>query len=374
MESLSRSFGLIFMSKNYAVIMAGGRGERFWPQSRQARPKHLLPIVGDAPMVTQTMMRLEGLMPPEQIFILTNVEHVAAIRAACPAIPAEQIVGEPVGRDTAAAAALAALLVRRRDPDGVLALLPADAAIHNAAGFRATLGAAFATAAQQEAIITIGVKPSYPATGYGYLQCGKKLGDQTGQPWFKVEKFVEKPDLPTAERYLAEGGYFWNVGMFISRASVLHAAFQQYAPAIAAGMQDMQTQLGRGIALPEVLSVAYPGLPKISVDYAVMEKAGNVAVFEAAFDWDDVGEWPALVRHATADAAGNVARGEVALHDSSENIVISEGGHLIALLGVKDLVVVHTPDATLVCPKSRAQDLKKLLQNVAAKPGSAKWL
>ncbi len=362
------------MSKNYAVILAGGRGERFWPQSRQARPKHLLPIVGDQPMVAQTVARLVGLVPPEQIYILTNVEHVAAVRAACPTIPAEQIVGEPVGRDTAAAAALAALLVQRRDPAGLLALLPADAAIHNAVGFRASLGAAFATAAQQDFIITIGVKPAYPATGYGYLQCGQKLGEQAGQPWFKVEKFVEKPDRATAERYLAQGGYFWNVGMFISRAAVLLAAFQLYAQGLALGLQDLAARLTKGVKLSDALGAIYPGLTKISVDYAVMEKAANVVVFEAAFDWDDVGEWPALVRHAGADAAGNVTRGDVALHDARDNIVITEAGHLVALLGVQDLVVVHTPDATLVCPKTRAQDLKKLLQNVAAQPRGASWL
>jgi mannose-1-phosphate guanylyltransferase len=362
------------MSKNYAVIMAGGRGERFWPQSRQARPKHLLPIVGNEPMVAQTVARLQGLVPPEQIFILTNIEHVAAVRSACPTIPAAQIIGEPVGRDTAAAAALAALLVWRSDQAGVLALLPADAAIHNDAGFRASLGAAFATAAQQEYIVTIGVKPSYPATGYGYLRFGSKLGEQTGQPWFKVDKFVEKPNLATAENYLAQGGYFWNVGMFTVRATTLIAAFEQHVPAIAVGMKELDKQLAGGTTMPDALAAVYPGLPKISVDYAVMEKASNVAVFEAAFDWDDVGEWPALVRHAQADASGNVTRGNTALFEAKDNIVISEGGHLVALLGVQDLVVVQTPDATLVCPKSRAQDLKKLLQKVAAQPGGANWL
>jgi mannose-1-phosphate guanylyltransferase len=162
--------------------------------------------------------------------------------------------------------------------------------------------------------------------------------------------------------------------MFISRASVLIDAFRQHAPAIAAGMKDLDARWQGETALSVALAAVYPGLSKISVDYAVMEKAANVAVFEAAFDWDDVGEWPALVRHAQADGAGNVTRGNVALHDARDNIVISEGGHLVALLGVQDLVVVQTADATLVCPKSRAQDLKKLLQNVAAQPGGAKWL
>ena len=362
------------MSHYYTVILAGGRGERFWPQSRQTRPKHLLPIVGDRPMVAQTVARLAGLTPPDRVFILTNVEHVAAIRAACPEIPAEQIIGEPVGRDTAPAAALAALLVRRRDPNGVVALLAADAAIHDAAGFRSVMGAVFATAARQEYIFTVGIPPAYPAIAYGYLQRGEKLGECEGHPWFRVGKFVEKPDLPKAERYLAEGGYWWNAGIFVARASLLEAAFLQYAPAIAAGMADLNTRLDSGVALPEALAAVYPNLTKISLDYAVMEKAANVAVFAASFDWDDVGEWPALVRHAQPDAAGNVARGDVALCEARGNLVLGEPGHLIALLGVEDLVVVHTPEATLVCPKSRAQELKKLLQVVAAKPGGARWL
>jgi mannose-1-phosphate guanylyltransferase len=362
------------MSNYYAVILAGGRGERFWPQSRQATPKHLLPIVGDRPMVAQTIERLAGLVPPERIFILTNAEHVAAVRAVCPEIPTDQIIGEPVGRDTAPAAALAALLVKRADPDGVLALLAADAVIHDAAGFRAVMGAAFATAAQQEYIFTVGIPPAYPAIAYGYLRRGEKLGESAGRPWFRVEKFVEKPDRPTAERYLAEGGYWWNAGMFVVRASLLEAAFRQHAPVIAAGLEDLNMRLNAGAALPAALAVVYPTLTKISMDYAVMEKAANVAVFEASFDWDDVGEWPALARHLPLDATGNITRGDIVLHDARGNIVLGEPGHLIALLGVEGLVVVQTPDATLVCPKSRAQELKKLLQDVAKKPDSAQWL
>lgn len=362
------------MSTAYAVIMAGGRGERFWPQSRVARPKHLLPIVGGQPMVAQTVSRLAGLVAPERVFILTNTEHVAAIRAACPKVPSAQIIGEPVGRDTAPAAALAALLVRRKDAHGVLALLAADAAIHDAAGFRATLGAAFAAAGREDYIYTVGVPPAFPATAYGYLRLGAKLGESDGRPWYQVEKFVEKPDRATAEKYLQEGAYLWNAGIFVVRAAVLEKEFRQHAPAIADGMKELDARLNQGVSLPDALAAVYPGLTKISVDFAVMEKAAKVAVFKAAFDWDDVGEWPALVRHAQADADGNVTRGDSALHEARGNIVVGESGHLIALLGVDNLVVVQTPDATLVCPKARAQELKKLLQNVAAKPQGARWL
>jgi len=355
--------------------MAGGRGERFWPLSRQARPKHLLPIVGDRPMVTQTLARLGPLVPPKRVFVLTNIAHAKAVGRACRKVPATQIIGEPMGRDTAPAAALAALLVRRQDPDGVLALLPADAAIHDAAGFRAVLGAAFATAAANDVIITIGIPPTYPATGYGYLQRGERLGECAGKPWHRVRRFVEKPDAKTAERYLAEGGYFWNAGMFVARASVLEAAFRLHAPEIACGVEKIAAALKRKVPLKTALAKAYPLLPKISLDYAVMEKASNVVMFAAAFDWDDVGEWTALSRHLPkADEVGNVHSGAAVFHDAKGNIVFGKRGHLIALLGVNDMVVVQTSDATLVCPKSRAQDVKSLLQDVAALPTGARWL
>lgn len=364
----------IFMSHNYAVILAGGRGERFWPQSRIVRPKHLLPIVGDQPMIAQTVERLEGLVQPERIFILTNAEHISAVSNACPQVPPAQIIGEPVGRDTAPAAALAALLVRRHDSQGVLALLAADAAIHDATGFRRTLGAAFAAAAREDYIYTVGIPPAYAATAYGYLRLGKKLGESEGSPWFQVDKFVEKPNQVTADGYIQDGNYLWNAGMFVVRAAVLESAFSQHAPAIAEGMKDLNTRLDKGATLIDALGAVYPGLTKISVDFAVMEKADKVAVFKAAFDWDDVGEWPALIRHGKPDATGNITRGEVALHEAHGNIVVTESGHLVALLGVDDLVVVQTADATLVCPKSRAQELKKLLQTVAAKPTGTRWL
>ncbi len=361
------------MNNFYAVIMAGGRGERFWPQSTPERPKHLLPIVGEEPMIAQTVARLAGLVPPERIFILTNARHVAAVQAACPAVPKDQVVGEPMGRDTAAAAALAALLVRQRDPQGVLALLPADAAVHDAAAYRATLHAAFAVAEKRDEIITVGVRPTHPATGYGYLRRGQRLGESEGLPWFRVEQFVEKPDLATAERYVAEGIYLWNAGMFVARAGVLEAAFRVHAPAIAEGMDNIATKFN-GLLEPGRVKAAleqyYPGLPKISVDYAVMEKAPNVAAFEAAFDWDDVGEWPAIARHWPADAAANVTRGKVVLEAAHGNIVVGEAGHVVALLGVDNLVVVQTAHATLVCHKDRAQDLKKLVQKVE-NPGGA---
>ncbi len=363
------------MSNYYTVIMAGGRGERFWPESLKARPKHLLAIVGDKPMLAQTVERLSGLVPTERVFVLTNAEHVAAVRAVCPEIPAEQIIGEPVGRDTAPAAALAALLVRRRDPDGVMALLAADAAIHDAAGFRSTMEAAFSAAATQDYIFTVGVPPAFPATAYGYLRLGPKVGESMGHSWFHVDKFVEKPDRPTAERYLKEGTYLWNAGIFVVRAKVLEAALVKYATVIADGMKAVDALLDQGASLPAALAAVYPGLTKISVDFAVMEKAANVAVFKATFDWDDVGEWPAIFRHAVKDPEGNViGRSEAIFHEAKGNIVRSTPDHLVALLGVNDLVVVHTDKVTLVCPRDRAQELKQLLQKLGAKPDGAQWL
>lgn len=352
------------MPDRYVVIMAGGRGERFWPQSRLRRPKQLLPIVGDKPMLAQTLERLEGLVPMENIFVLTNAEQLEATREVCAALPAEHIVGEPVGRDTAPAVGLAALLVQRQDPEAAFAMLPADAVIHDDAGLRSVLDSAFAAAEAEEALVTVGIRPQYAATGYGYIQQGKATGEFAGRPAYVVERFVEKPDEATAKEYLESGNYYWNAGMFIWRAGVIAKALAASAPDLANSLRAMGEALDKGEALESVLEREYPDLEKISIDYAVMEKAKNVLMVESAFDWDDVGEWPALERHCEKDEAGNVVRGRAVLQDARGNLVVNEGGHLTAVLGANDLIIVQTKDATLVCPKDRAQDIKQLVKEL----------
>lgn len=356
------------MPKRFVVIMAGGRGERFWPESRVARPKQLLPIVGDKAMLAQTIDRLAGLVPAEDVFIITNAEQRAAVLEVCPELDPAKVIGEPMGRDTAAAVALATVLVRREDPQASFAMLPADAVIHDAAGLRATLETAFAAAEAEPVIATIGITATSPATGYGYIQQGTVLGDYAKRPVYKVKRFVEKPDLATAESYLASGDYFWNAGMFIWSVPSIVAELEQSTPTLWQALQAIDQGLAAGQDIDALLAEHYPKLEKISVDYAIIEKAANVVMVESAFDWDDVGEWPAVARHYPADDAGNVVRGHAELSEASDNIVYCrDDDHLVALLGVKDLIVVKTDDATLVCHKDKAQEIKNLVNKIGAK-------
>lgn len=358
------------MSKRYVVIMAGGRGERFWPVSRLARPKQLLPIVGEKAMLTQTVERLSSLVDSKDVFVITNAEQRDAVLEVCPALDPAKVIGEPVGRDTAAAVGLAAVLVRREDPGATFAMLPADAVIHDADGLCATLETAFQAAEAQSVLATVGITPDFPATGYGYIQQGDKLSDYAGRTVFKVRRFVEKPDEATARGYLESGDYFWNAGMFIWSVASIVTELQKSTPGLWTALQAIDAGLEAGQDLDSLLAGHYPNLEKISVDYAIIEKAGNVVMVESGFDWDDVGEWPAVARHYPADEAGNVVRGSAELVDARGNIVYSQDdGHLIALLGVEDLIVVQTGDATLICHKDKAQDLKALVKTIGAKEG-----
>jgi mannose-1-phosphate guanylyltransferase len=356
------------MSKQrYVIIMAGGKGERFWPQSRLSRPKHLLPIVGDKPMLTQTVERLEGMIPAEQVMIITNAEQRDAVLEICPMLPPENVIAEPVGRDTAAAVGLATVLVQQRAPEAAFAMLPADHVVHDIAGFQRTLESAFSAAEQDDALVTVGIKPEYPATGYGYIQRGEAVAEAAGADVYAVSAFKEKPDSATAVAYLKSGDYYWNAGMFFWRVPVIAAEFADHTPGLWQALGAIRKGLEAGDALDGLLAQHYPQLEKISIDYAIMVKASTVRVIESGFDWDDVGEWPAVARHFPHDDNDNVCRGEVELHDCSGNIVISNDAHVVALVGVKDLIVVRTGDATLVCPKDRAQDIKALVKQLSAK-------
>ncbi|MFP4358761.1 MAG: mannose-1-phosphate guanylyltransferase [Puniceicoccaceae bacterium] len=349
--------------------MAGGSGERFWPRSRLSRPKHLLPIVGDRPMLAQTLGRLDGLVPPERTWVITNGEQAEAVRRICPELDPEKIVAEPLGRDTAPAVALAALLVRREGGDGAFAMLPADHVIHDGEAFRADLASAFAAAERAPVIATIGIEPTFPATGYGYIEAGAGR-----EGCFAVNRFVEKPDPETARAYLESGGYFWNGGIFVWRPSTILGALAEFRPELHRDCAAIGEDLEAGAPLEKVLAMRYPGLEKISIDYAVMEKARNVVMIRSTFDWDDVGSWPAIGRHHPKDGSGNAIRGAAAVEDAADNIVYAEDGHLVGLIGVSGLVVVQTPDATLVCPRERAQDVKKLVRSIRERKDGERYL
>lgn len=362
------------MPQKFVVIIAGGKGERFWPQSRAVRPKHLLPIVGKKPMLVQTLDRVKPLVPAKNIFVITSAVQEKAVREVCTRLPKENIVAEPVGRDTAPAVGLAAAVVGARDPQGVFAVLPADHVIHDAKSYQRDLRAAFATAESAPVMVTIGIAPTEPATGFGYIQRGEAWQQFDGSQVFRVKRFVEKPSLEVAKGYLAGGDYVWNAGMFVWSVPVVKAALAQHAPELDAGFKPIRTALAKRKPLAPVLKKVYPKLAKISVDYALLEKSTNVVVLPSTFDWDDVGAWPAVPKHYEKDASGNVTRGRTIIEAGSNNIVFSEGKHLLTVLGADDLIVVHTADATLVAPKSKAQEIKLLLKRIEAEKDGQRWL
>lgn len=335
----------------YAFILAGGRGERFWPLSTFKRPKQFVSLFGGKPLLAHAVERLAGLVPAERIHIITSADLVPATRDALPCLPESNILGEPVGRDTAAAVALACGVVRAKDPQGVVAILPADPLIGDVPAFRAALADACAVAAREPVIATLGIAPTFPATGYGYIECGDPLEASETTPMRHVRRFVEKPDLATAQAYLATGAFVWNAGMFIWRAEVMAEAFRRHAP-----------QWLPLIDAPTRMAEVYPILPKLSVDYAIMEKSDNLVVARGDFGWDDVGTLPALARQFPADTEGNVTIAPTFALDAHGNIVAAEDAeHATALLGVDDLIVVHTDKATLVCAKAAADRLKALV-------------
>jgi mannose-1-phosphate guanylyltransferase len=362
------------MAERFVVIIAGGRGERFWPESRAHRPKHLLPIVGEHPLLRQTLDRIRSLVPPRNTFVITSLSQEKGVRSCCRRLPAENVVVEPVGRDTGPAVALAATLVERRDPAGVFAILPADHVIHDAKAYGSDLNAAFAAAASADVLVTLGITPHEPATGFGYVHRGEAWNAFGGKTLFSVRRFVEKPSREVAEGYLASGEYLWNAGMFVWSVPSFTAALRQHAPDLLEGLEPVRRALVRKRSLARALTVAYPSLRKISIDYALLEKSRNVVVLPATFDWDDVGAWPAVARHWPADDRGNVGRGRVLVEDGSNNIVSSDDSHLVAVLGVSDCIVVRTKDATLVVPRARAQEIKTLLKKLETTPDGARWL
>ena len=345
----------------YAIIMAGGNGERFWPMSTPERPKQFLTLFGGKPLIRHATDRLAGLIPPERTLVITAERLIAKTRRALPGLPKGNVIGEPCRRNTAAAVACACGLVKRLGgPDAVGCILTADHLISPAVKFRRTLKDAIKAASRTDAIVTIGIAPDHPAVGFGYIECGLRIATGTSTKFHVVRRFVEKPDERTAKRYLRSGCFCWNSGMFIWRASTMEDAFVRYAPDIA----GLIGQVSRAKSIRATLKKAYPPLRAISVDYAVMERAQKVVVARSEFKWDDVGSWTAVPKHFPVDAAGNTCLGKTALLDTGDSIVVSENGHLTAVLGMKDVVIVQTSGATLVCAKDRVQDIKRLVHSL----------
>ncbi len=347
------------MNGRYAVIMAGGKGERFWPLSTSKHPKQLLALVGDKPLIAQAVDRLEGLVPPENIFVVTNAELVDATREAAPLLPPENIVGEPIGRDTAAAVACGGALVKAKDEKGVFSVLTADQVMGDLDVFSATLKEGMDLAEQNDILVTIGIEPTFPSTGFGYIESGEVFQSAEGVEFRKAVRFVEKPDETAAREYLSTGNFYWNSGMFIWSVPALEKSFSAHCPQMAELMEKL-TDYAKDGKMIEGMALTYPSLGKISVDYALMEKADNIVMACGTFAWDDVGSWPALESHFPQDEAGNTKIGNVETLNADGNIVLSKD-RLTAVIGVKDLIVVQAEGVTLVCPKDRAQDIKQMV-------------
>jgi len=360
------------MAGKYAVIMAGGKGERFWPLSTSKHPKQLLALVGDKPLIAQAVDRLEGLVPPENVFVVTNADLVDATRAAAPQLPPENVVGEPIGRDTAAAVACGGALVKAKDPNGVFAVLTADQVMGDLEIFSATLRGGMDLAEQNDILVTIGIEPVFPSTGFGYIESGEKFQASEGVEFRRAVRFVEKPDEATATAYLETGKFYWNSGMFIWSIQSLEKAFVASCPEMAELMETLAGYAKDG-KIAEGMDATYPALGKISVDYALMEKADNIVMACGTFAWDDVGSWPALESHFPQDGNGNTKIGQVETLNSDGNIVYSKD-RLTAVIGVKDLIVVQADGVTLVCPKDRAQDIKQMVVELREKGGFGELL
>jgi len=346
------------LTRIHSVIMAGGRGTRFWPASRESRPKQFLAVGGDESLLRLTGKRLLPLSGAERTWVVTNAAHVELAAEHLPELPRERVVGEPAGRNTAPCVALAAALVLREDPDGVLLVAPADHWIGDEAEFRRAAAVAAEVADGERTLVTFGVRPTSPHTGYGYIEAGERMSPEV----FRVAHFREKPDLPTAQRFLASGRHWWNSGIFAWRADVFLDELARHHPDMAAGCRA----IAEAADLSARLAADYPGLTSISVDYAVLEKASDVRMVAAAFPWSDVGSWGALAEVLPSNGDGNVTQGDALTLDSSGCLVRSSS-RFTAVVGAKDLLVVDTPDALLVCPKDRAQDVKRVVEALEGK-------
>ena len=354
----------------YAVILAGGGGTRLWPLSRQQQPKHLLPVCSDESLLAQTRERLRPLVPAERVLVITVEGQAEATCAELQDIPPGNIMVEPAGRGTAPCIGLAALWIQRRDPDAVMLVLPADHAIQDGAGFRGVLRAAV-QAALQGHLVTLGIVPTGPETGYGYIHRGELLSQGDGHPVYRVQRFTEKPDLPMATTFLRTGQYFWNSGMFIWKASAILDEIHQHLPDLQAQLMQIRPTLGkRGQA--QAIARAWQKLRTISVDVGIMEPAQDAVVIPADIGWGDVGCWTSVADLQPHDERGNVLQGEHIVLDS-DNTYIRSAHRLVAAVGLRDMVIVETEDAVLVCPKHRVQDVKKIVEQLKQE-GKEKYL
>ena len=356
----------------FVIIMAGGRGERFWPISREQMPKQLLALLGKRSFLQEAVDRVLPLVPAKNILVITNEAQLPEVRKQLPKIPKANLIAEPVGRDTCAAVTLGAALVGARSTTGVMAVLPADHVIPEEKKFQQVLNDAFDLASRGQAIITIGIKPTEPATGYGYIHVGEALPPPQGVKAYKTvfhraEQFVEKPHFDRALEYVNSGRYRWNAGMFIWSFVTITEGLQKHQPEMYAACQRWFKVANQPAKLAKMLAKDYPGIKKVSIDFALMEQAQNVIVADGAFEWDDLGSWTALARHLKADPEGNCVVADFIHVDAARNIIYDariKNRTPIAVVGLRDSILVQTDDAVLLAHKSQAQKVKELVRKL----------
>jgi mannose-1-phosphate guanylyltransferase len=360
-------------ANRFVIIMAGGRGERFWPVSREKTPKQLLRLLGNRSFLQQTVDRITPVVPIKNIFVITNETQAPEVRKQLPKLPKKNVVAEPVGRDTCAAVTLGAALVGARSTTGVMAVLPADHVIPDEKKFQQVLADSFDLASRGQVIVTIGIKPTEPNTGYGYIHVGEPLPPPQGtKPYkttfFRAERFVEKPNFDRALEYVNSGQYRWNAGMFIWSFVTVTQGLEKHQPEMAQACQRW-FKVAHTPKLDRVLAREYPDIRKISIDFALMEHAQNVVVADGSFEWDDLGSWTALSRHVKADPEGNCAVAEFIHVDAARNVVYDarvKNRTPITIVGLRDSIIVQTDDATMVAHRSQAQKVKELVAKLAA--------
>jgi mannose-1-phosphate guanylyltransferase len=349
----------------HAIIMAGGSGTRFWPKSRRDRPKQLLRLTGDQTMLQQTVARIEPLVARERILIVTGADQAEATRCQLADLPAENVICEPAPRDTAPCVGLAASIVLARDPAATMIVMPADHVIEPTSAFLATVRAAVSVIeSDPNVLITFGIKPTRPETGYGYIERGPIVETRGGIPVHKVVQFREKPDRETAERFLAAGNFAWNSGIFVWRAETILSEIRTHRPDLADGLEPIRRAIGTPAA-DATLQHEFPRLVRVPIDKAVMEHSRHVRVLEVPYEWNDVGDWRAVASLLNHDAAGNATQGNVVTRDTNGSIIIADDNGLVATLGIDDLVVVHSGNATLVARKDQLDKLKALVEGLA---------
>ncbi len=345
----------------YALIMAGGSGTRLWPASREARPKQLLGLLSERTMLQEACQRVAPLVPDDQIFVVTSEAYTDVVRQQIPQVPAANVIGELEGHGTAPCIGLSALYLKRLDPEAVMAVLTADHYIEKADELRGALGAA-AQVAEEGRLVTLGIEPNRPATGYGYIERGERLARISGLDVYRVEKFTEKPDLSTAQAFMESGRYYWNSGMFIWKVSAILREFEKLMPRLYAQLMEIDAALGTAEERA-VLELVWPQVKKETIDYGIMERAEDVAVIPVDIGWSDVGSWATLLELLPADGEGNVVVGQHVGLDT-RGCLIHGSCHLVTTIGLEDMIIVDTEDALLVCPRERAQEVRDLVKKL----------